>query len=636
MATYSSNPFSHSQGHSHNNGSTPTRSSHNATLALDNLIRRELKVSNPNSAKEVAEALLTRYQSRPQAIGIAREAEGLPFLRTPPALKPMSAPAETSSDAELKQAMNDVERDLKELTSNAILKDVTPELEGWAAAIRTMMSEASHSARFALDSSQRDKTFGLRRTLGDYARMARLVGALSSPVVNVNYRNLAQSIDEVTSVLLVMMGESLANVSFNRSRFLLQVPYSELQARRDSVIYALRNFIGSTQEAYGPNDWPRGVDAYRQLYKYLDDQGQGDLRSLLNENELSRIMDSLISRASHGNVEGLRNLGATAQLDLPRMRRLIIVGNSMGAVNPASPPLTSFLQALQLFIDAFNSAGGFRLLRLARPPILFYGLYGSSSNDEDAEGRLVSLAIARNRLAELLDCFLQCSCGADRIRCQIVLDKILYDLDRAIDLYALGVASNPEPEYRAVAYSFLIDAVVGSLLVSPLVGNETDNTFPSLDCLTDGTSIGIVGTSLPSPREDFIRDQINEVLDDAQGLLYSPLGAVPANTRQDPIGTDTSKNRTIRDLVIQELCIQNEMEKGWKDLVQTMAPGCLPFTNTDNSRGIFNVIEQLIQSALRQASGEAEECDLDFSLPPQYEISLAEGFGIDSTGDTPQ
>ncbi|MEL7053931.1 MAG: hypothetical protein AAGM45_19405, partial [Cyanobacteria bacterium J06588_5] len=207
MAPYSGNTYHPSSS----NGSTP-RSSHNASLALDNLIRRELKVSNPNNAKEVAEALLTKYQSTPGAIGITREAEGLPFLRTPSMMQPMSAPAETSSDAELKQAMDDVERDLKELTSNAILKDVTPELEGWATAIRSMMTEAFNAARFALDSSQRDKTFGLRRTLGDYARMARFIGALSSPVVNVNYRNLAQSIDEVTSVLLVMMGESLANV----------------------------------------------------------------------------------------------------------------------------------------------------------------------------------------------------------------------------------------------------------------------------------------------------------------------------------------------------------------------------------------------------------------------------------------
>jgi hypothetical protein len=49
----------------------------------------------------------------------------------------------------------------------------------------------------------------------------------------------------------------------------MQAPYSELQVRRDSVIYALRNLVGATQEAYGPNDWPRGLDAYRSLFNRL-------------------------------------------------------------------------------------------------------------------------------------------------------------------------------------------------------------------------------------------------------------------------------------------------------------------------------------------------------------------------------
>ena len=43
--------------------------------------------------------------------------------------------------------------------------------------------------------------------------------------------------------------------------------------------------------------------------------------------------------------------------------------------------------------------------------------------------------------------------------CQILLDKLLYDTDRAIDLYALG--SDPdgdgEPEWRAAAYGVLIE-----------------------------------------------------------------------------------------------------------------------------------------------------------------------------------
>lgn len=593
---------SHSYYNTRQNGTRP-RDGANSKLALDNLIRRELRVSDPNNAQEVAEALLDRYKGTPQAVAIDREAEGVPFLLTPSTPAPMVR-AETSSDAELKQAMNDVERDLQELTSNAILKDVTPELEGWAMAIRSAMTEAFHSARFALDSSQRDKTFGIRRTLGDYARMVRLVGALSSPVVNVNYRNLAQSIDEVTAVLLVTMGEALANVSFNRSRYLLQVPYSELQARRDSALYALRNFIGSTQDAYAPNEWPRGVDAYRQLYKHLDDQGQGDLRSLLTENELSRIMDMLIQRASHGNVEGLRHLGATAQLEIPRLRRLVLIAS--GLVDPQSPPLTAFLEALQLFIDAFEGAGGFRLLRLARPPILFYGLYGNSANEQSAEQRLVDLAIERNRLAELLDCFARCGCTPETVKCQIILDKILYDLDRAIDLYALGTAENDEPEYRAVAYSYMVDTVLKGMRIN----GET--------CLPPSPQT-------PNPLE--LNTRIRNALNTVRNLLFMRIVNMPPTT--DPyvelpqLPSPSPSEPDFRKLVDQELCIQQDTESRWRDLVQTMAPACIPFSGINGNLGVFDVIEAVIQNARQSATGNGEPCVLNFPLPAQYEVSLS-------------
>src|SRR5262245_24421354 len=154
-------------------------------LALDNLIRRELRVGDPNDPQQVAQALLARYQGTPRATAIAQEARGLPFLQTVPVETTM-AQAPTSSDSELQQAIDDVERDLRELTTNALLKDVIPELEGWAAALRSAIREGITAARFALDPRQRDKAFAIRRQLGDYARMARLVGALT-PAVNMNY-----------------------------------------------------------------------------------------------------------------------------------------------------------------------------------------------------------------------------------------------------------------------------------------------------------------------------------------------------------------------------------------------------------------------------------------------------------------
>ncbi|MGZ8190286.1 MAG: hypothetical protein ACXWTS_03555 [Methylococcaceae bacterium] len=319
MAYQNTNPFYGSSG-----GGIPANGGQQR-LALDNLIRRELKVGDPNDPKQIADALLARFKDDPRAGAINQEAKGLPFLLTTPVPTTMQQ-APTSCAAEFQQAKDDVERDLNELLSNSLLKDITPEIQGWAQAVRSAIVEGTTAARFALDPRQRDKAFAIRRQLGDYARMARLVGALT-PVMNMIYRKFAQSLDEVAAVLLVMMGEALSNVGFNGGRFLLQAPYSELQERRDAAIYALRNLMGATQQAYGPNDWPRGLDAYRMLFRILEEQGQGDLRALLVEHELSRAMDELIQRAAHGTADGLCALGSTALLDLERFRRLVAVGD---------------------------------------------------------------------------------------------------------------------------------------------------------------------------------------------------------------------------------------------------------------------------------------------------------------------
>lgn len=347
---------------SQSNGYVPKDNSA-ARMAIDNLLRRELKVGNPDDPKQVAEALLARFKDTPKAIAITREAQGLPFSTTAATPTPV-ATGVTSSENEWQQAVSDVERDLEELTTNAVLKDIKPELRGWAAAIRAAITEGYNAARFAMDPRQRDKALGVRRNLGDYARLARLIGALTTPIT-INYRKLAQSLDEVSAVLLVMTGEALSNIALNGGRYLLQVPYSELQIRRDAAINALRNLTGSAQTAYDPNDWQRGLDAYRQLYSFLESYAQGDLRILLVETELMRIMDTLIQRSQQGSIEGLRQLGATARIDIDRIRRLVTIAKQ--AITPPSPPLTAFVDTLQLFIDAFESSGGYRLLRIARP-----------------------------------------------------------------------------------------------------------------------------------------------------------------------------------------------------------------------------------------------------------------------------
>ena len=53
-------------------------------------------------------------------------------------------------------------------------------------------------------------------------------------------------------------------------------------------------------------------------------------------------------------------------------------------------------------------------MKIARPPILFYGLYGNAGDDSDR--RLLQIIINRGLLADQLDCLAACG-GCDVVRC---------------------------------------------------------------------------------------------------------------------------------------------------------------------------------------------------------------------------
>ena len=660
MAFPISNPFYNS-----GSGGGMSPSGDYKRLALDNLLRRELKVGDPSDPKQIAQALLERFKDDPRTRAINNEAQGLPFLQAQPAFN-LTAQAPTATSAELQQAKDDVERDLNELLTNSILKDVTPEIQGWAQAVRSAIAEGTTAARFALDPRQRDKAFAIRRQLGDYARMARLVGLLS-PTMSLTYRKFAQSLDEVAAVILVMMGEALSNVGFAGGSYFMQVPYTELQVRRDATINALRNLTGSTQLAYGPNDWPRGLDAYRRLFEVLERHGQGDLRALLVENELARTMDELIQRAAHGTADGLRALGSTAQVDLLRFRRLVVIGQNI--VSPESPPLTTFLQAIKLFADAFDKSGGERLMKIARPPLLFYGLYGKGMSSADK--RLLDLIIRRGVLAESLDCFLECGCGAEIQQCQAILDKILWDIDRAIDLYAVGKENFGEPERRAAAYAFIIqtfkelpsgsDGILANkcnIYGTPnptVIGQALDDVYkllitevtikPSEVAIVDLKSFaGNVKSTLEKfnvPSDEYVQTIIDNIgtgisnlkltdnkevslvvatdlFENAdEGLRYLT-GHYDAFTIIEKGGKipDTPQSMVNYFSVLrQELCIQEDTETQWRALVEGMVPECGRLGN------VFDTIERLVRTARAKVS--ARSCtNFDPRIPPHFETSL--------------
>ncbi|HET6720643.1 MAG TPA: hypothetical protein VFH22_13400, partial [Rhodocyclaceae bacterium] len=401
-------------------------------LTIDTLIRRELKVGDPNDPQQIARALAERYQADARAQTIEGEAKGLPLLQTQMIRHPEAA-APTANDIDLAQARHDVQTDLQHLLSDGRTKDIRPELEGWQSVIRRSIDEGVAAARGGLDPIRRDKAFAMRRQLGDYARLARMIGALT-PALNSSYRNLAASLDAASSVMLVLMGESMANVGFSGGRFLLQAPFAELQARRDAVLNALR-LVGGVVSSGSGGGWPRGMRDFRHLNTALNNGGQGDLRVLMNESELARTLDELVQLASGGTSYSLRSVGVTAWAPLSRLHRF--VQTTLRSAMATSPELATLHEALLLFLDGFVISGGFRLLRVARPAVLNYGFY-DSGDIQPAEDRLIELVNRRGTLARQLDCQAQCLCDENSALMQIVLDKILHGLDRAIDYYYTG------------------------------------------------------------------------------------------------------------------------------------------------------------------------------------------------------
>ena len=154
-------------------------------------------------------------------------------------------------------------------------------------------------------------------------------------------------------------------MGFSGGRFLLAAPASELQSRRDGVMAALRQLTGSTDEAYAASQWPRGLHALRTLLGLLEDSGHADLRAYLDENTLARTLDELIDRAATGEARGYRALAATAPLALQQLTRLLRIISRR--VDPQSPTLTTFSNALRLFADGFRASAGQRLLAIVAP-----------------------------------------------------------------------------------------------------------------------------------------------------------------------------------------------------------------------------------------------------------------------------
>jgi hypothetical protein len=593
-----------SAGAPHNGSRSGTAG--NVGLAIDNMLRNQLRVSDPRDPKQIAEGLAAYYQDLPQTAAINQEAAGLPFQQT--RALPMAPPRQSSSsDTEFNIANGDVEKALQDLGSNPLTNDITPEMQGWADSIRIAIAESKVAAAAGLDPTNRDKVIAMRRQLGEYARMARFVGSLS-PGMTQNYRRLARGLDEVSAVLLVMLGESLASVGFATGYYLLQVPLPELQQRRDAVIFALRNFAGGAQQAYGPDDWPRGIDAYRRVYNWLEAQGQGDLRSLLLENEIARTMDALITRAQNGTADGLRALGVTAQIDIERFRRMAIV--APGAVgSDRSPPLEAYLVALDLFAETFRPAGGLRLLRIARPPILYYGLYKTSQIEHD--NALFDLVAVRGTLAVIFDGLFPAN-TVRGVQPQVLLDMLLLELDRGIDLLALGAGAGEggPTDWRAYAVWAIIAVILDVLTGQYLASKPTPPSWWSVPA-------GSLGG--PIPQKANIQGELTAINSDFTSATMGVPGFARTFERYSGISlTDIQfpLSPEARTSVVEELQVQRTLENRWESLVRTIA------IEAGDQAPIFALLRMVIDQAAHYVLSGSLPTRYVPPLPPQFEQTL--------------
>ena len=189
----------------------------------------------------------------------------------------------------------------------------------------------------------------------------------------------------------------------------------------------------------------------------------------------------------------------------------------------------------------------------------------------------------RGRLAELSDCYLGCECCGDDVICQILLDKLLYDVDRAIDLYTLGIrpAGDGEPEWRAAAYGVLIQQFV-----------QTQ------------------GQCLPStPCAPALGDPLTGLSAQLSGLQTVLLGSNPIPAASTP---PAQQALWMRD----ELCLQQLSDARLESILATLAPGCIP------AQTALNSISVLVSAALT-AIHQSHPCsEPDIEPPPTTESSL--------------
>ena len=540
-------------------------------LTVDNVFRRMLKVANPRDPDEVAKALLSRYSDDAQKI--KREQQGVPISSYQ--LAEMAGQVSGPLSTEIRQATDDLDRDLGVLVSDIQLKDIAPELRGLANAVRDAAAMGLDAAKLALDPAQRDRAFAARRTLGDYARLTRLLGALTACATAL-YCRVSQSMDMCANLILVSAGEALAAAGVTRSGGMLQVPAVELQSRRDAIVGALRRLLGAEGDVVtalsnvinmpstGPVAGSGG--ALLLISDLLEESGAQDLRPMLDEGFVTHLIDNLVDHAVATTPDSLRSMGSTAVVTSQMLSRFADLMRPLTTTAPVSERvfIVDYVGSLDSFTAGFRSSQtGYRLPFLARPPLLSYGFYGAGGMD-DATTMLQVLAVKRSQMAELVDC-LCCDCTDVSAPAASIAAKLLYDLDRAIDLFCLGINESGKGlvELHAAAYGFVFQTAARLRWRDGWVTGSQSGNFA-------GSVLGQAIKDLEKPM-DVVRVTLRE---------RDKPDVVPGAGGAAGWGTDVTRDGVpltaadVQRILLRVLTAQYQDEQRWRDLAQSWSPIC--------------------------------------------------------------
>ena len=283
----------------------------------------------------------------------------------------------------------DLDSDLAALIDSRDNREWAPEIRGWRDTLLREFADGAAAARFAQDPAMRDRGFLAVRKLGEFARVARLVGVMNLPL-NCDYRRLAATLDDAANVIRILMGEALFNAGLSDGGLIIQVPRRRAApAPRRAGACRPQGSPGSWKKASN-DDWGDGIAAYRALLDELRSPQRVRSSRSISARNCWRRSSTTGQQVSRQDPEALRQLAATTPVEIGRLTRLRDIASDAEARHDdrsrRSRVDSAFEQALQLFIDGFARArSGARLIDLAMP----LPLAAQQADEEDRDARRI-------------------------------------------------------------------------------------------------------------------------------------------------------------------------------------------------------------------------------------------------------